>query len=146
MLAFVYQRHNVGLLTGWVTADAPITLRASSAWSLLQIWITALLAMPVALASVATMFGAESMRRLLGLSLATGATMSAGVLTIHAVLAVPRVADGGPFLLANPRITYELAVNRVAVSRRRIHDHSRHASRHDTRRAAVPGPPAPARG
>jgi hypothetical protein len=109
-MAFLYQRNNVDFLMAMFWADAPTAVRVSSLWSALQIWITALLVLPVAATSIGTMFGARRMVRVLRIGVATSAVLSVGVLVIYTGMAVPRVAGGGPVVPANPRIYYELLV------------------------------------
>ena len=109
-MAFAYQGHNVEFLTTMMLADSPLAVKLSSLWSVLQIWIPALLVIPVAAASVGAMFGIRPMVRVLRIAAGAGAVLSVGILMIYAGLAVPRVAGGGPILLDNPRIRYELLV------------------------------------
>jgi hypothetical protein len=109
-MAFLYQRNNVDFLMAVFWADAPTAVRVSSLWSVLQIWITALLVLPVAATSIGTMFGSRRMVRVLRVGVATSAVLSLGILVIYAGMAVPRVAGGGPVVPANPRIYYELLV------------------------------------
>jgi uncharacterized RDD family membrane protein YckC len=61
-------------------------------------------------ASIGTMFGARPMVRMLRVAVAASALLSAGILVIYAGFAAPRVATGGPLLLGNPRIYFELLV------------------------------------
>ncbi|HLG59167.1 MAG TPA: hypothetical protein VI485_27745 [Vicinamibacterales bacterium] len=109
-MAFLYQRHNVDFLMAIFVADAPIAIKVSSLWSVLQIWITAVLVLPVAATSIGMMLGAKHMVRVFRVAVAASAVLSVGVLVIYAALAAPRVAGGGPVLLPNPRIHYELLV------------------------------------
>jgi hypothetical protein len=109
-MAFLYQRNNVSFLMAMFLADAPTGVRISSLWSMVQIWLTALLVLPIAATSIGTMFGAKSMVRVLRLAVAIGVVLSVGILVIYASVAAPRVAGGGPIILANPRIYYELLV------------------------------------
>jgi len=107
-MAFLYQRHNVSSLMSIAAADAPIPFRLSSLWSVLQIWIPALLVGPVVVMSVGTMVGNRFLTRVLRIPVAVTAVLSAGLLLI--ALATPGVAFGGHHLLANPRLFYELLV------------------------------------
>jgi hypothetical protein len=109
-MAFLYQRSNVAFLMAVAIADAPLAVRASSLWSVLQIWTTALLALPVALMSIAAMCGGRSVIRVLRITVVVSAVVSAGVLLFYAGFAVPSVVSGRPGLLANPRIHYEVLV------------------------------------
>ena len=110
-MAFLYQRHNLDfLMAAFVAADAPAAVKVSSLWSVLQIVTTALLVLPVAVASIGTMFGGRSMVRVLRVAVAASAFLSAGILVIYAGFAVPRVVSGGPALLGNSRIYVELLV------------------------------------
>jgi hypothetical protein len=73
-MAFLYQRNNVDFLMAVFVADAaPTGIRISSLWSVLQIWIPALLVLPVVAASIGTMFAARPMVRVLRIAVATGA-------------------------------------------------------------------------
>ena len=94
-MSFLYQRHNVDFLTAMFLADSPVVLKVSSLWSVLQIWIPALLVIPVTAASVGAMFGVRAMVRVLRIAAAAGAV---------------RVDGGGPLLIDNPQIRYELLV------------------------------------
>jgi hypothetical protein len=109
-MSFVYQRSNVGFLMAVVIADAPLAVRAASLWSVLQIWTTALLALPVASMSIVAMCGGRSVIRVLRVMVVVSAVVSAGVLLFYAGFAVPSVVSGGPGLLANPRIYSEVLV------------------------------------
>ena len=106
-MAFLYQRSNVDFPMNLVVADAPAAVRVTSFWEVFQIWATALLVLPVAAASLGTMLGGRTPLRMLRVAVAASAVLSAGVLVIYAGWAV---ASGGPVLLANPRIYYELLV------------------------------------
>ena len=172
-MAFLYQRDNVDFLMAVFVADAPTAIRISSLWSMLQVWITALLVLPVVAASIGTMFAVRPMVRVLRIAVATGAVLSLGVLVIFAGVAAPRVAGGGPVLLANPRIYYELLVALstlglqivLLVLLRRFGSHTGSAfgasaasdesqkpnkalqpSSRDPQLAAIPAPPFAARG
>ena len=109
-MAFLYQRHNVEFLMAVFVANAPIVIKVSSLWSVLQIWIPAMLILPVAVTSIAVMFGAKRMVRVFRVLVATSAILSVGILVLYAAVAAPNVAHGGPALLPNPRIQYELFV------------------------------------
>jgi len=109
-MAFLYQRHNVDFLMAVFVADAPIAIKVSSLWSVLQVWTTAVLVLPVAATSIGVMLGAKHMVRVFRFAVAASVVLSVGVLVIYAALAAPRVAGGGPILLPNPRIYYELLV------------------------------------
>jgi hypothetical protein len=109
-MAFLYQRHNLELLMGMLSADAPFSVRISSLWSLLQMWATAILAIPVAAMSIGTMFGARPIVRTLRLAVAATAVLSVGTLVIFVALATPTIVRGGLVFLTNPRIYYELVV------------------------------------
>ena len=108
-MAFLYQRNNVGFLMNVsLAADAPAVFRLTSIWSLLQIWIPALLVLPVAIISVWTMFGAKPVARLLRVGVAVTAILSIGVLVGQAGYAAVRVSAGQPASLPNPTINNEL--------------------------------------
>ena len=109
-MSFLYQRHNVDFLTAMFLADSPVVLKVSSLWSVLQIWIPALLVIPVTAASVGAMFGVRAMVRVLRIAAAASAVLSLGILLIYAGLSAPGVAGGGPLLIDNPQIRYELLV------------------------------------
>jgi hypothetical protein len=114
-MAFFYQRHNVDFLLAVMSADAPAALRVSSFWSLLQIWIPALLVLPVAEISVAMMFGARPLFRAYRVAVATSAVLSVGTLVSQAAFAAVRVSAGHPVFLPNPTINNELLIALVTL-------------------------------
>jgi hypothetical protein len=114
-MAFLYQRDSVSLLMAMVVANSPIAVKISNLWSVLQTWIPAVLAIPVAALSIGTMLGARLAAGALRVALVATAVLSAGTLVIYASLAAPRAIAGGPILLANPRINYELLVAAVTL-------------------------------
>lgn len=115
-MSFLYQRDNAGFLIGMASAaEAPVVLRMAYLWSVLQIWIPALLALPVAVVSVGAMLGVKSMRRALRIAVAVGAVLSAGVLLLSVAFAIPRVMAGEPMFLPNPRISAEILAALVTL-------------------------------
>lgn len=107
-MSFLYQRASLGFLVGVVQGNAPLGVTAAALWSVLQIWISGLLVLPVVLTSAGAMLGVPIMIRALRIMAAVGAVLSAGVLVIFAALSVLGIT--GPWLLNNPRIYYELLV------------------------------------
>ena len=113
---FVFQRANLAFLMNVVSAaDAPAAIRVTSLWSLMQIWMPTLLALPMAVMSIAAMLGVTRMLRLLRRVAVFGAVLSAGVLLLFAASAVPKLAAGDSLLLANTRIYAELLVALVSL-------------------------------
>lgn len=106
-MAFFYQRHNVATLMAMVFADSPLALKVSSLWSVLQIWINALLIVPVLATGIGAMLGARPMVRVLRVAVVAGVVLNVGVLVINALLAF---ANGEAVLVANPRVYYEVLV------------------------------------
>jgi hypothetical protein len=107
--AYLYQQHNASQLWRMLTLSPPFhPIKVSSGWSLLQLAIPSLLAIPIAAASIAALLGGARALRLLRVIALLCTAISSGTLLIYAVTVAPGVVAGRPLLPYGPRINYEM--------------------------------------
>lgn len=107
-MALVYQRHHVDYVVAAATASRFVDLRVASFWSLLQLGVSALLVVPLILASVGAMLGLRLTFSVLRTVARLSAVLSLGTFVTYGIMVAPIVARGGPLLPFGGRYNYEL--------------------------------------
>jgi hypothetical protein len=139
-MSLLYQQHSIDSFVRFlVSSRVPLFLRFSSLWSLGGIALAALLVVPVVSASIAVMLGTQPAARMLRVMAVVSGVASLGTLLIYASLTLPRVLSGGPFLLGNEQVTYELLAAACALGlQMMLMVLLRRSGTDDTRRHLVP--------
>ncbi len=96
--------------------SAGLVVNGRSAWSLIQLAVTALMLAPLAWASIAALVGTPRALAILRACAVVGGLCSAVTVLLFAAMIAPIVADGGPALPFGPRANVEFLSAAVALA------------------------------
>jgi len=115
-MAGIYQQHNIPHLFDILRSAAPLyPIKASLGWSLIDVLVTALLILPMVIASVGCLFGTKRAPSFLRAFVVIGLVVSVGTVLNYVQMVAPVVSVGGPLFPYEQWVNLELAAALIAL-------------------------------